>query len=278
VRAKFLDLLLAQWEARKYVCVGLDVDASKLPPHLKGDPATQCFAFMRDIVDATSDTAAAYKPNSAFFEALGGQGPFVLHELIAHIHRVAPSVPVIVDAKRADIANSNAGTVAFLFEFLEADAATVHPYLGHEALRPFLDQAGKGIFVLCRTSNPGAGELQDLEVGGEPLFLHLANLVGSAWNYNGNCGLVVGATYPNELSTIRARVPTLPLLIPGVGAQGGDLESTVRAAYGPSGLRVLINASRSIIYASPDQDFASAAHAVAKEINDSIAAIVANLE
>jgi orotidine-5'-phosphate decarboxylase len=151
----------------------------------------------------------------------------------------------------------------------------VHPYLGHEAIRPFLDQRHKGIFVLCRTSNPGAGELQDLDVGGEPLFLQVASLVVRDWNQNMNCGLVVGATYPSEIATIRSRVADMPLLIPGVGAQGADLEATIRAAYSGYDLRAFINASRSILYASKDEGFPSAAREVVKAMNMDITSVVA---
>lgn len=273
----FASLADVAWSAGKHLCVGLDVDLAKIPRHIGGDDPSRAFLFAREIIDATADLVSAYKPNSAFFEALGGQGSFVLHEIVQHIHLVAPTVPVIIDAKRADIANSNFGTTSYLFDFLGADATTVQPYLGHEALRPFLERRDKGIFVLCRTSNSGAGELQDLEIAGEPLFLRVASLVGSDWNENHNCGLVVGATYPAELSTIRSRVPDLPLLIPGIGAQGGDLEATVRAAHSANGLRAFINVSRSVIYASPDEDFATAARSAALETDNGIRSVVAAL-
>jgi len=273
----FFELARSSWNAGCFVCVGLDIDLSKIPPGITGDAEAQAYNFACAVVDATAGLAGAYKPNTAFYEAFGGSGPRVLRDIIRHIHQVAPATPVIVDAKRADIASSNAGTVTFLFEFLRADATTVHPYLGHEALRPFLNQQDKGIFVLCRTSNPGAGELQDVNVGGEPLFLHVASLVARAWNGNSNCGLVVGATYPRELLTIRSRFSELPLLIPGVGAQGGDMEATIRALHGHSALQVFINASRSVLYAAQDEHFEDAAHsAVAKmnlEIEDVLSAL-----
>jgi len=277
MQASFLELIEAQWTRGKHVCVGLDVDVARLPAHLDGSPAERCVAFARDIVDATAEVAAAYKPNAAFFEALGADGPAALRDVIRHIHRATEDAPVIVDAKRADIANSNNGSVHYVFDYLAADAVTLHPYLGHEAVRPFLERADKGIFVLCRTSNPGAGELQDLNVAGSPLFLHVATLVKSDWNYNLNCGLVVGATYPAELATIRTRIPDLPLLIPGVGAQGGDLEATVRAAFAAGELRALVNASRAVLYASGGRDFASAARAAADDLHTSITRVVANL-
>lgn len=270
----FLKLASTSWNAGMHVCVGLDIDITSIPRHIEGDAETRAYNFACRIVEATADVAGAYKPNTAFFEALGASGPVVLQKTIRHINRIAPNTPVILDAKRADIASSNAGTVSYIFEFLRADATTVHPYLGHEALRPFLNRQDKGIFVLCRTSNPGAGELQDLDIAGEPLFLHVAGLVARAWNGNSNCGLVVGATYPRELATVRARTPDLPLLIPGVGAQGGDLEATVRALYGNSKLDVFINVSRSVLYASSNERFETAARAVVARMNSDIEDVI----
>lgn len=273
----FFKLANRSWNASRHVCVGIDIDLAKIPQHVVGDDATRVRHFIRKIIDATSDVAGAYKPNSAFFEALGGSGPLLLQETISYIHHVAPYVPVIVDAKRADIASTNTRTVNYLFKFLDADATTVHPYLGHEALRPFLNADTKGIFVLCRTSNPGAGELQDLNVGGEPLFLHVASLVARDWNHNGNCGLVVGATYHDELATIRNRVGNLPLLIPGIGEQGADLEATVRSIYKGSGLAAFINASRSVLYASDTENFAEAARVEVEKINSGIVNVITAL-
>jgi len=267
-----------RWGLGRHVCVGLDVDLNRIPRHINGDPPVRVMKFLQAIIDATATTAGAYKPNLAFFEALGGQASFILADAIRYIRSVAPDVPVIVDAKRADIAHTNNGTIEHIFGFLEADAVTVHPYLGQEALRPFLEREDKGIFVLCRTSNPGAGELQDLQVvGGEPLFLHLAGRIASDWNYNNNCGLVAGATYPEELRLIRQRTGSLPILIPGVGAQGGDLEATVRAASQGDELRAFINASRSVIYASADEEFAEAASQELGSMNTEIHRVLANL-
>jgi orotidine-5'-phosphate decarboxylase len=262
------------WKAGKHVCIGLDIDIARIPKHITGDVPARASTFLRAIIQSTADLVAAYKPNTAFFEAWGDKGAQVLHGTIEHINDSAPRVPVIVDAKRADIASSNQGTINFIFEFLKADATTVHPYLGHEAIRPFLDQTNKGIFILCRTSNPGAGEFQDLEISGEPLFLHVASRVARDWNHHKNCGLVVGATYPNELAIIRERVADMPLLIPGIGAQGGDIEAVVRASYADSQLRILINASRSVLYASPDRDFAEAAREKVISMNQEIANVI----
>jgi orotidine-5'-phosphate decarboxylase len=273
----FSELAGRAWDASKYLCIGLDIDPAKLPRSFEVNDAASVLRFAATIVDATADVAGAYKPNAAFFEAFGTDGPRVLRDLIRHIHEVAPDVPVIIDAKRADISSSNLGSIEYLFEYLRGDATTVHPYLGSEAVRPFLDQSRKGIFVLCRTSNPGAGELQDLIVGGEPLFLHLATIVATTWNENGNCGLVVGATYPKELASVRSRATTLPLLIPGIGAQGGDLEATVRAAHNGHQLRAFINASRAVVYASAEPDFADAARLASVGLNTQVSAITKHL-
>ncbi len=261
--------LLAETQAvKKHLCVGLDPDFEKIPVHLRRLGVREgLLAFNRGIVDATKEIAGSYKPNTAFFEAYGSEGWDVAKETIRYIREHAPEAVVIADAKRADIGNTNNGYIEAIFGDLEADAITVHPYLGSEALRPFLDRSDKGVFILCRTSNPGASEIQDLDVGGEPLYLHIARLVNDAWNTNGNCGLVTGATYPEEIQRVRSVAPSLPLLIPGIGAQGGDLEATVHAARGG---RMLISASRSIMYASAGEDFAEAAERSAQELHRSI--------
>jgi len=182
-----------------------------------------------------------------------------LANTIKFIHQVAPEVPVILDAKRADIGNTNKGYVQAAFEELGVDAITVHPYLGKEALQPFLNRGDKGVFVLVRTSNPGAGEFQDLQVNGEPLYQIVARQVATEWNKNNNCGVVVGATYPEELLLIRQVVGDMPILIPGIGAQGGDVEKTVRAGKDSRGRGMIINSSRGIIFASAESDFPLAA-------------------
>lgn len=227
-------------------------------------------AFNRAIVEATKDLVCAYKLNTAFYEAYGDQGLVALHRTIVNIHANAPDVPVILDAKRADIGNTNAGYVQAAFEFLQADAITVHPYLGAEALQPFLDCANKGIFVLCRTSNPGTGEFQYLSVNGEPLYCFVARRVANNWNKNGNCAVVVGATYPDELREVRGLVGDMPILIPGIGAQGGDVEKTVSAGKDSRGQGMIINSSRSIIFASKGEDFAEAARRETEKLRDLI--------
>lgn len=283
----FRRLLEAKWEQGKFVCVGLDSDTSKLPKTLvttsrsRGhDPQ---FAFNRFIVDATKDLVCAYKPNSAFYESEGAQGLTALEDTIAYIHEVAPDVPVILDFKRGDIGNTNNGYVRFAFDICQADAVTVHPYLGVEAMKPFLDCVDKGVIVLCRTSNDGAGEFQDLFVAGQSssprleskLYRKVAKRVADAWNYSGNCALVVGATYPEELSEVRAIAPDLPILIPGIGAQGGDLEATIKAGADSRGRGMIINNSRGIIFASSDDDFAAVARVKTIEMPEQITAALA---
>jgi orotidine-5'-phosphate decarboxylase len=227
-------------------------------------------AFNREIVEATADIVCAYKINVAFYEAHGTEGIRALRRTIAIIRTVAPNVPIILDAKRADIGNTNAGYVSAAFSFFLADAITVHPYLGAEALQPFLEQKDKGIIVLCRTSNPGAGEFQDLRVNGEPLYQVVARRVANEWNRNGNCALVVGATYPEELYQVRRLAGDIPILIPGIGAQGGDVEKTVTAGKDNRGQGMIINSSRGIIFASKGADFAEAARRETAKLRDLI--------
>lgn len=259
-----------QWEAGKFLCVGLDSDFDKIPEHLKHGVYDGLFNFNRGIVDQTKDIVCAYKPNVAFYEAYGDIGINALRDSINYILDTAPGIPVILDAKRGDIGNTNNGYVHYAFEFLRADAITVHPYLGSEALEPFLAREEKGVIVLCRTSNPGAGEVQDLVVDGEPLYLSVAQCVAKKWNARGNCSLVVGATYPEELKKVRAEIGDMPILIPGIGAQGGDVQKTVVAGRDSRGKGMVIAASRSIIYASHGTDFAEAARRSAQELDSAI--------
>jgi len=209
------------------VCVGLDSEISKIPAHLQSDKTPQ-FTFNKAIIDATHDLVCAYKPNSAFYEARGVDGIAELKMTCDYIRQSHPEIVLILDAKRADIGSTNEGYVTYAFDWLGADAITLHPYLGKEALKPFLDRKDKGCIILCRTSNPGAGEFQDLKLdsGNQAIELYqrVAEKVAKDWNYNGNCGLVVGATYPEELEIVRRIANDLPFLIPGIGAQGGDIE------------------------------------------------------
>lgn len=264
-------LLEAQWKARKLLCIGLDTDFEKLPDEWRQRGVYEgIYGFNRAIVDATRDIAGCYKPNSAFYEAHGDRGFAALRATIMYIREVAPELPVILDAKRADIGSTNLGYTASAFDHLGADAVTVHPYLGSDALAPFLERADKGIIVLCRTSNPGAGELQDLSVDGEPLYMRVARCVSEQWNANGNCGLVVGATYPQELAAVRKLVGEMPILIPGIGVQGGDIEKTVAAGRDARGTGMLISVSRAITQASTGSDFADAARRKSQELHDAI--------
>jgi len=277
-------MLEAQWAKGNFVCVGLDSEFGKIPESARVG-GNECevhegntiVAFNRAIVEATKDFVCAYKPNAAFYEAYGAEGISALHRTIADIHAIAPDVPVILDAKRADIGNTNAGYVEAAFDFLRADAITVHPYLGAEALQPFLARADKGVIVLCKTSNPGAGEFQDWDISGDvvpggymPLYKYVAHRVSREWNKNGNCALVVGATYPEQLREVREVVGDMPILIPGIGAQGGDVEKTVTAGKDSRGWGMIINSSRGIIFASKGADFAEAARRETEKLRDMI--------
>lgn len=272
----FKQLIQGQWAQKKFLCVGLDSDFERLPTSLRGSGTREALvSFNRAIVDATKDIVCAYKPNSAFYEAHGEEGFAALRETIAYIHAQAPEVPILLDAKRADIGNTNEGYVISAFDHLDADAITVHPYLGAEAVRPFLDRKEKGVFVLCKTSNSGSSEFQDLQVSdrgqaGEPLYKVVARHVKEGWNTGGNCGLVAGATYPQELAEIRGIIGDMPILIPGVGAQGGDLESSVKAAKDSKGEGFIIAVSRAVIFASSADDFTDAARTKAQELHDAI--------
>lgn len=275
----FMELLRAQWAKGKFVCVGLDSEFGKIPESVRQggnecvvSVANTIVAFNRAIIEATKDMVCAYKPNVAFYEAHGEEGFNALNRTIVDIHILAPDVPVILDAKVADIGNTNNGYVQMAFDYLQADAITVHPYLGAEALKPFLDRADKGVIVLCRTSNPGAGEFQDRMVPGDdlpsgvnghlPLYQYIAWCVANRWNKNGNCAIVVGATYPDELAVVRMIVGDMPILIPGVGFQqkGVPIEKQVEqvVSSGKDSRRegMIINSSRGIIFASKGADFA----------------------
>jgi orotidine-5'-phosphate decarboxylase len=253
----------------------LDTLAERIPESISPNrsPRQRVVDFNASIVESTSDLVCAYKPNSAFYEALGEEGFGAIRETISAIREIAPEVPVILDAKRADIGSTNLGYVTAIFEELQADAVTVHPYLGGEALEPFLQREDKMVFVLARTSNPGAGEFQDLLTDGIPLYRRVARSVATQWNERGNCGLVVGATYPRELELVRSDVPAdLPILIPGIGAQGGDLNAVIAAHRVAESNSFLINASRSVLYASSGEDFALAARREALALASSIEA------
>lgn len=267
---EFLNLLTdCQKKNGSLLCVGLDSDSNKLPAHLKGKNST--FEFNKEIIDATADLVCAYKPNSAFYEAEGTDGIEQLKITCDYIKKTYSHIPIILDAKRADIGNTNEGYAKYAFDFLGVDAITVHPYLGREALEPLLARREKGIIVLCRTSNPGAGEFQDLKAGGKKVYQIVAEKVRDEWNANKNCLLVVGATYPEELAEVRKLMGNdFVFLVPGIGAQGGDVEKTIRAGTNKSGSGIFINSSRDIIYASAGRNFSVAARARATDLRNEI--------
>lgn|SRR6185369_4552568 len=268
----FTQMLVAAWRKNNsLLCVGLDPDPAKFPAHLKGrDDAI--FEFCAAIVDATADLVCAFKPQIAYFAARRAEDQ--LETLIAHIHAKHPGIPVILDAKRGDIGSTAEQYAVEAFERYQADAVTVNPYMGRDSVDPYLAYPNKGVILLCRTSNPGGSDLQFLDVGntsgGEKLYERVARLVASEWNRNGQCALVVGATFPAEIARVREIVGDIPLLVPGIGAQGGDIEATVRAGRTDNGTGLMINSSRAILFAGKDENFAAAARRVAVETRDAI--------
>ena len=255
------------------LCVGLDPEPSKFPASMKGD-ASKIYDFCAQIVDATADLAISFKPQIAYFAAHRAEDQ--LEKLMAHMRRNAPHVPVILDAKRGDIGATAEQYAIEAFERYGADAVTLSPFMGFDSVQPYLKHHGKGAFLLCRTSNPGGDDLQNqrlASVEGQPLlYEHIAKLAQGPWNVNGQLGLVVGATYPAEIERVRSLAPTLPLLIPGVGAQGGDAVATIKAGYrqsqGVTSGAVIVSSSRAILYASSGPDFAQAARNEAMRTRD----------
>jgi len=253
-------LALAQRQADSMLCVGLDPEPAKFPGAWRGD-AGRIFDFCAAIVDATHDLVCAFKPQIAYFAAHRAEDQ--LERLVAHIRRVAPAVPVILDAKRGDIGSTAEQYAREAFVRYGADAVTLSPFMGFDSIEPYLAHEGRGLILLCRTSNPGGSDLQAQRLqDGSLLYEHIARLAAGPWNRNGQLGLVVGATFPAEISRVRELAPTLPLLIPGVGAQGGDAEATVRAGWRPGG-PVIVNSSRAVLYAGSGEGFAAAARQVA---------------
>lgn len=263
----FTDMLRrAAQSSRSMLCVGLDPDPQKLPRHLRGRKDA-LFAFCAAIVDATADLALAFKPQIACFSAWGAEDQ--LEQLMQHIRQRAPQVPVILDAKRGDIGVTAARYAREAFERYGAHAVTLSPFMGRDSVQPYLEYEDRGAFLLCRTSNPGGADLQGqrlADVAGQPrLYEHIAHLAQNEWNSNGQLGLVVGATWPQEIARVRQIAATLPLLIPGVGAQGGDAVATVRAGW-RADAPIIVNSSRGIIYAGQGEDFADAARAEAMRL------------
>jgi orotidine-5'-phosphate decarboxylase len=269
----FIKQLTAAWQQNNsLLCVGLDPDLSKMPPHLAAR-SDGIFEFCKAIVDATADLACAFKPQIAYFAALGAEDQ--LQALCDYMRTQYPHLPIILDAKRGDIGATATQYAREAFERYRADAVTVNPYMGFDSVEPYLAWPGKGVIVLCRTSNPGGSDLQFLQVNGRPLYQHVADLVANQWNLAGEtpgqCALVVGATFPEELAQVRAIVGEMPLLVPGIGAQGGDVQASVQAGKTANGLGMMVNSSRAILYASKNEaDFAACARKVALATRDEI--------
>jgi orotidine-5'-phosphate decarboxylase len=266
----FLTQLTASWARNdSLVCVGLDPELERFPPQVADQPSP-IFQFNKAIVDATADLVCAYKPQFAHYAAYEAEDQ--LERTIEYIHRTYPGLPVILDSKRGDIGNTAERYAIEAFERYGADAVTVNPYLGGDSLEPFLRREDRGVIVLCRTSNPGARDLQDLTVGdgGRRLYHVVAEIAAARWNSRGNCLLVVGATYPQELAEIRRIVGEMPLLVPGVGAQGGDVAQVVRNGQTAAGTGLLVSSARAILYASGGNDFAAAARGAALALRDQI--------
>jgi orotidine-5'-phosphate decarboxylase len=270
----FLDQLrTAERQNGSLLCVGLDPEPAKFPAQLRGD-ASKIYDFCAAIVDATADLVISFKPQIAYFAAHGAEAQ--LEKLMAHMRRTAPQVPIILDAKRGDIGSTAEQYAKEAFERYGADAVTLSPFMGFDSVAPYLKYHGKGAFLLCRTSNPGGDDFQPQhlrDVPGQPrLYEHIAALAQGPWNLNGQLGLVVGATYPEEIARVRELAPSLPLLIPGVGAQGGDALATVRAglrtAQGQTTGPIVVNSSRAILYASAETDFVAAARREALRTRD----------
>jgi orotidine-5'-phosphate decarboxylase len=267
---KFIDKLSAAWTSNQsLLCVGLDPDLARMPAALRDAP-DGIVTFCKAIIDATADLACAFKPQIAYFAALGAERQ--LEQICAYLRVAYPHIPLILDAKRGDIGATAKQYAREAYDRYGADAVTVNPYMGYDSVEPYMEWEERGVIVLCRTSNAGGSDLQFLDVGGKPLYQHVAQLVAGKWNKNGQCALVVGATFPQELAEVRAIIGDMPLLVPGVGAQGGDVEATVRSGKTAAGAGMMINSSRAILYAQPQagEDYAAAARRVALETRDAI--------
>ncbi|MEY3137115.1 MAG: orotidine-5-phosphate decarboxylase [Pseudomonadota bacterium] len=260
-------LAAASAAAESLVCVGLDPEVERFPAHLRARPDA-ILAFNRAIIDATADLVCAYKPQIAHYAAVGAEEQ--LQDTLRYIRERAPGVPIILDAKRGDIGSTAEKYAREAFERYGADAVTINPYLGRDSAEPFLQYADKGVVILCRTSNAGSGEFQNLQVGDRKLYQIIAERVAGEWNSRGNCLLVVGATYPGELADIRARTGEMTFLVPGVGAQGGDVDEAVRNGRAKQGAGLVINSSRGILYAGSGEDFAAAARRATLDLRAAI--------
>ena len=268
----FTQQLQSAWASQgSMLCVGFDPDPKRLPVAFQGKP-DGIFEFCREIADATADLVCSFKPQFAYFASQRAEAQ--LEKLTRYLKNQYPHIPVILDSKRGDIGSTADHYALEAFERYGADAVTVNPYMGFDTIEPYLKHAGKGVIVLCRTSNPGGSDLQFLQVSpnGEPLYLHVAKLAAQQWNASGQLSLVVGATFPEEIAKVRSIVGGMPLLIPGIGAQGGDIDATVKAGNIPNhpGTGMMINSSRAILYASAGNDFAQAARKVAINTRDAL--------
>lgn len=266
----FIQKLSAAWaQNNSLLCVGLDPDVSKFPAELAQQPDA-IFAFCKSIIDSTFDLACSFKPQIAYFAALRAEDQ--LEAICRYIKTTYPHIPIILDAKRGDIGATAEQYAREAFERYDADAVTVNPYMGFDSVAPYLEWKDRGAIVLCRTSNAGGSDLQFLNVEGKPLYQHVAKLVADKWNTNGQCALVVGATFPNELAQVRRLIGAMPLLVPGIGAQGGDIAATVAAGKTADGAGMMINSSRAILYAQAldGESFDQAARRVALETRDAI--------
>jgi orotidine-5'-phosphate decarboxylase len=268
IAVTFIEQLSAAWQTQNsQLCIGLDPDLAKFPAHLQGKPDA-ILTFSKAIIDVTADIACSFKPQIAYFAALRAEDQ--LEDICKYLRERYPHIPIVLDAKRGDIGATAEQYAREAFERYGADAVTVNPYMGFDSVQPYVERKDKGVIVLCRTSNAGGSDLQFLTVDGKPLYQHVAHLVADKWNTNGQCALVVGATFPNELAQVRAIVGDMPLLIPGIGAQGGDIKATVEAGRTTSGTGMMINSSRAILYAKSDENFAQAARQVALDTRDAI--------
>lgn len=249
------------------LCVGLDPNWEKIPQHIKQQP-DPVFEFCKAIIDTTHDLVCAYKPQIAYFAALKAEDQLL--KTFDYLRNTYPHIPIILDSKRGDIGSTAQMYAIEAFDRYRADAVTVNPYMGQDSAQPFLDRADKGVVLLCRTSNAGAGDIQDLEVAGQPIYEKVAVMISKHWNHNKNCCLVVGATWPTQMQRLRKISGDMPFLVPGVGAQGGDVEALVKAGQTVNGKGLIINSSRGVIYAGTGIGFASAARSAALETRNLI--------
>ena len=264
----FITKLNVAWKNNNsLVCVGLDPDPARFPDELK-NRIDKIFSFNKAIIDTTHDLVCAFKPQFAHYASCAAEDQ--LEQTINYIHENYPEIPVILDSKRGDIGSTAEHYAKEAFERYGADSVTVNPYLGQDSVQPFLDYTGKGVLILCRNSNPGSAEFQNLTTNGRPLYQQIAHNVAKKWNDNNNCLLVVGATYPEELGEIRTIVGDMPILVPGIGAQGGDVAAVVKNGCTPDGTGLIVSSSRAILYASSDDDFAQAARDAAMKLRDEI--------